>query len=275
MRESIIGNFLIDKAQSINEQKRKDSSLSQILDDRDQISNSRQKEEDFLFKSYQPQTLNQDQNFMRASNDIQNNTHFKPERRVSFKKESQTPALNSVKMMPQMFMGTPTLLNAYFQKKCLEVNFELPKDQTVRFGNCKGNKICNYRAESTYQWPVKPTLYLNMTDISTLDLWGYCIEPNSWENGQLLPGRSCNSDYQCYSSLCSDGKCKGLVYPAACRISKDCEAGYRCTPDYSYKPDRIARNVCVKVQTEGQNCTMTTIAKINQFVLRMERVKLA
>eukprot|EP00347_Sterkiella_histriomuscorum_P005754 403355396 len=117
MRESIIGNFLIDKAQSINEQKRKDSSLSQILDDRDQISNSRQKEEDFLFKSYQPQTLNQDQNFMRASNDIQNNTHFKPERRVSFKKESQTPALNSVKMMPQMFMGTPTLLNAYFQKK--------------------------------------------------------------------------------------------------------------------------------------------------------------
>lgn len=119
--------------------------------------------------------------------------------------------------------------------RCLEINYELPKDQHIRFGKCRGNKVCNYKQDSTYLWPVKPTEFKTKTDISTHSLWGYCVDANSWEVGNLMPGRKCNYDYQCYSNLCEEGKCSGLQYPAICRDSRDCDVGYRCAPDTTYK----------------------------------------
>ncbi|CDW86155.1 UNKNOWN [Stylonychia lemnae] len=94
MRESIIGNFLIDQANNMKESSQKDDSFSDFNNEAIQTRDSR-----------------------------------KSEKRVSFKKESKTPGLQSIKMFPQLFMGTPTLLNAYFQKKQKESMFLLEQSQ--------------------------------------------------------------------------------------------------------------------------------------------------
>jgi hypothetical protein len=82
LRESIIGNFLIEKA---NERKKGDSFSD-------------------LYMSEIPGTSS--------------TKNLKQEKRVSFKKEiSQTPNLVGFKLMPGFFMGTPTILNAYMTTK--------------------------------------------------------------------------------------------------------------------------------------------------------------
>lgn len=165
-------------------------------------------------------------------------------------------------------------LNTHLPKtRCIESNFEQPQDQTLRFGFCPGTKVCNFRPDSNYLWPLKPSEMATKKDISQSDLWGYCTESSSWEIGSLLPGRKCSFDHECYSNVCNVnvGKCQGLKFPDICRDSRDCEVGYRCALNQNQYSLLNGVKQCVEVLKQGDVCQSDDDCQVTLFCSRTSK----
>jgi hypothetical protein len=66
----------------------------------------------------------------------------------------------------------------------------------------------------------------------------------------LLPGRACNTNYDCQSFNCLDKKCKGKSSGSTCSGHEECDAGLACIPRATYPYDTI----CNSLKKSGEPC---------------------
>ena len=80
-------------------------------------------------------------------------------------------------------------------------------------------------------------------------MWGYCKNSSGFEIGNLLPGRKCSNDYECYNSKCNRGYCYGLSLNSECTSNYQCEPGLTCQNNSTTKT-----NICSLAKYDGDSC---------------------
>ena len=134
------------------------------------------------------------------------------------------------------------------EKVCMQLDGTTGANAVFSFKPCESNEFCDYKNVETFQtFQRKDSAYSIPAAVRKKAYW-----VNRTVNRQnLLPGASCDHDYECRSGRC-DGQCKGHYNDESCLTDEDWEDGYYC-----YTNSTVSKT-CQKELAAGVNCTEGT-----------------
>ena len=107
----------------------------------------------------------------------------------------------------------------------------------IKLSACPSGYTCDASQQFAWYDLLKQDIIV-ATDESKSVTWRRMVEsqcePIQAARQNLLPGRYCESNYECLSFNCTDNKCKGSLSGSSCSEHQQCEAGLGCIPKTSF-----------------------------------------
>eukprot|EP00347_Sterkiella_histriomuscorum_P002242 403368927 len=124
----------------------------------------------------------------------------------------------------------------------------------IEFYSCQSHQRCNIN-DGNYAWyDTQLQKYTSgsssLSSIPNKYTTAYCVNVDAYRQN-LNNGRKCKEDYECKSSYCQFGFCRGQAQGQSCASNEDCDSELRCTA-ISVWP---YNSVCQPLGLHGDSCT--------------------